>query len=126
MIAALGPSIGPCCYQVGTEVADRYIEAGAGPHEIAEWFSVAPAPARHVGLGLGSAAGSTGLATTPGRLWLDTWRANADQLAAAGVPRGNIHVAGICTACYADLLHSYRVDGPRAGRLVAAIRPARG
>lgn len=121
LVAALGPSIGPCCYQVGTEVADRFIETGVGPGEIAEWFSVEPRPARRVGLGLGSAAGA---AAAAGKLWLDTWRANADQLAAAGVQRANIHVAGICTACHADVLHSYRVDGARAGRLLAAIRSA--
>ncbi len=124
LLAALGPSIGPCCYEVGTEVADQFMEAGARPHELAEWFSIEPRAAQHAGLGLGSRAGPAGRAARPGKLWLDVWRANADQLVAAGMHPERIYVAGLCTACYPGLLHSYRVDGPRAGRLIAAIRPA--
>jgi copper oxidase (laccase) domain-containing protein len=58
----------------------------------------------------------------PGKFYLNTWQANADQLAGAGVPRAQIHVSGLCTACYPELLHSYRVDGARAGRMAGAIR----
>lgn len=124
LVAALGPSIGPCCYEVGTDVADGFIEGGAAPHELAEWFSVEPRPAQHPGMGLGARARSYGRAARAGKLWLDTWRANADQLAAAGVSQERIYVAGLCTACYPELFHSYRVDGPKAGRLIAAIRSA--
>lgn len=118
---AVGPSIGPCCYQVGTDVCDAFLEAGADPHDVAEWFMVSPAPSRGADLGLGSEARKAGTAVQAGRLWLDTWQANSAQLMAAGVPPGQIHVAGLCTACYPDLLHSYRVDGARAGRMAGAI-----
>src|SRR5690606_31866535 len=63
--------------------------------------------------------------TRPGRddrYLLDLWRANVDQLAWAGVPAGAVHVARLCTATYPEVFHSYRVDGPRAGRMVAGIR----
>jgi polyphenol oxidase len=122
LVAAIGPSIGPCCYEVGTEVCDHFIEAGARPAEVAEWFSVAPKPAQYEGLGLGTPARAAGMATTPGKLWLDTWQANGDQLAAAGVLPDQIFVSRLCTACFPHLFHSYRVEGARAGRMVAAIR----
>jgi YfiH family protein len=122
LLAAIGPSIGPCCYEVGTEVFDRFIKAGTRPDEVAEWFSVLPKPAQAEGLGLGVAARAAQTAATPGKLWLDTWQANADQLAAAGVPRDQIHVSRLCTACFPGMFHSYRVEGARAGRMVGAIR----
>jgi hypothetical protein len=119
LVAAIGPGIGPCCYQVGTDVADRFLEAGTRPDAMAEWFAVSPADG---GAGGHGKVGASGGRLVPGRLWLDTWKANTDQLAEAGVRRSRIHVAGLCTACHSDLLHSYRVDGPRAGRMVGAIR----
>ena len=66
----------------------------------------------------------TGAGLVPGKLWLDAWKANADQLMASGVTAANIHVAGLCTACHPEWLHSYRVAGPRAGRMIGAIRTA--
>jgi YfiH family protein len=122
VVAAIGPSIGPCCCEVGTDVCDRFLEAGTGPRELAEWFSVVPKAPQVEGLGLGHEARSAGRAGRPGKLWLDTWRANADQLAAAGVPRAQVHISGLCTACYPDRLHSYRVQGTAAGRMAGVIR----
>ena len=46
-----------------------------------------------------------------GRLRLDLWRANADLLVRAGVPAGQVHVAGLCTKTHVDVLESFRVDG---------------
>lgn len=121
LVAAIGPSIGPCCYEVGTDVFDTFLEAGMLPDWLSEWFLVAPAPAQAEGLGLGAEARTRGRGT-PGKFWLNTWQANADQLEGAGVQREQIHVSGLCTACYPELLHSYRVDGAKAGRMVGAIR----
>jgi hypothetical protein len=122
LVAAIGPSIGPCCCEVGTDVCDRFLEAGARPDELAEWFTVVPKAAQVEGLGLGQAARSEGRAGKPGKLWLDTWLANADQLVSAGVARERVYISGLCTACFPGLLHSYRVDGPRAGRMAGVIR----
>jgi YfiH family protein len=90
--AALGPSIGPCCYEVDEPVLARFRAAYPGDWE--RW-------------------------TTPGRPdhWmLDLWRANEDLLARAGVPPGAIENARLCTACHPELFYSYR-RGDR-GRLV--------
>ena len=98
VIAAVGPSIGPCCYEVGPDV-----EAQFSSHpEAKSWFSPAEKP------------------------HLDLWRAARDQLARAGVPADQIHVCALCTCDHAAVFHSYRRDGKGAGRLVAAIRSAAG
>jgi len=53
---------------------------------------------------------------------LDLWTITRDQLAAAGVPPTQVHLAGLCTVTHAAVLHSFRVDGAAAGRMAAAIR----
>ena len=55
----------------------------------------------------------------------DLWRANLDQLTAAGVGPEAIHVSGLCTRTYPDEFHSYRAAGPSAGRMAAVIRANR-
>ena len=117
LVAAIGPSIGPCCYRVGAEVEDAFTGVEAWRPHLARW--VMPAPARSAKRGVPGA--DPGTAGRPSR-FLDTWTANADQFAAAGVPRSQIHVSGLCTSCYREVFHSYRVDGPEAGRMVGAIR----
>jgi YfiH family protein len=99
VIAAVGPSIGPCCYQVGLELIPRFDDHAAG-----HWFSHARDAKPHLNL----------------------WRATRDQLAGAGVPDTQIYVCELCTSDHPSLLPSYRRDGQRAGRLVAAIRSGPG
>lgn len=100
LVAAIGPAIGACCYQVGDEVRQTFI-AGHGPHA-ERWF------------------------TSDGDRWrLDIWTSNRDQLVAAGLTPGDVHVAGHCTATRLDRYYSFRVEGPAAGRQFAAITPRR-
>lgn len=98
--AAIGPCLGPCCGEVGPDVVQAFEEAGHPASALARWFSPGPR----------------------NRPMLDMWTANADQLAAAGVPRESIHVAELCTRTHAAIMHSYRVSGAAAGRMVGAIR----
>jgi YfiH family protein len=100
VIAAIGPSLGPCCGEMGPEVVDAFRAAGHGGADIDRWF--APGPR--------------------GRPHFDLWLANRDQLTRSGVPEDAIHVAGLCTRCRPDIFHSYRAEGPSAGRMVGAIR----
>jgi hypothetical protein len=99
--AAIGPSIGPCCYEVDEPVVGPL--RAAFPSAWERW--VRPVAAER-----------------PGRWWLDLWAANADQLAAAGVPRHAILSPRLCTGCRLDRFFSYRKEG-LAGRLatVAAL-----
>jgi purine-nucleoside/S-methyl-5'-thioadenosine phosphorylase / adenosine deaminase len=107
LVAAIGPSIGACCYEVGTELVDAFAAAGHERYLIDRWF-LAPPPRR----------GSHERAT----LRLDVAGANRDQLVIAGVPEEQIHLSGLCTAMHLDVLTSYRAEKEKAGRLVAAIR----
>jgi copper oxidase (laccase) domain-containing protein len=54
-------------------------------------------------------------------LRLDLWRANVDQLIAAGVSAERICTAEVSTPAHPGWFESYRRDGPAAGRLVAAV-----
>jgi polyphenol oxidase len=104
LVAAIGPSIGPCCYEVGPEVRETFHVAGFVETDLDRWFLPAESPrATHV---------------------LDMWRANRDQLVAAGLDPANVHVAGLCTATHSDWFWSYRREGPNAGRLLGVIRRA--
>jgi YfiH family protein len=111
LLAAIGPSIGPCCYEVGTELVDAFAAAGHARHLIDRWF-LAPPPER------GSRERT--------RLRLDVAGANRDQLVLAGVPEGHIHLSGLCTAMDLDLLTSFRVEKEKAGRIAGVIRPRAG
>jgi hypothetical protein len=129
LVAAVGPSIGPCCYTVGEELVEPF---SAHP-EASSWFHRAPRQARGALAPPPGAPASLDEAqerevrSTPkgdaGGLILDLWRATRDQLLRAGLAPEDIHVAELCTASHPDLFHSYRRDGKAAGRLVAVTRP---
>ena len=103
LLAAIGPSIGPCCYEVGPEVERQFKEAFPG-HE-AKLFSHPD---------------------EEGGTHLSLWAANRLQLEEAGVLPEHIDEARTCTACHHEDFFSYRADGGRTGRLgaVIALRPA--
>jgi len=107
LVAAIGPRIGACCYEVGTELVDAFAAAGHERYLIDRWF-LAPPPAR-------------GSHERP-RLRLDVARANIDQLILAGVPESQIFDCGLCTAMHLEVLTSYRKEKDKAGRLAAVIR----
>ena len=43
LVAALGPSIGACCYEVGHEVRQRFADQGVSEDALARWFLTEPA-----------------------------------------------------------------------------------
>jgi purine-nucleoside/S-methyl-5'-thioadenosine phosphorylase / adenosine deaminase len=94
LLAAIGPSIGPCCYEVSEDLAARF-EAELGS------AALAPGP----------------------RPRLDLWRANTRVLALAGVDADRVAVLGRCTSCERDLFFSHRRDAGRTGRQMAFIAP---
>jgi polyphenol oxidase len=100
VVAALGPSIGPCCYQVGPEVRQAFVAAGHPARDLERWFTPDEGD----------------------RLRLDVWRANVDQLLAAGLSPERVHGCRLCTASYPGAFFSYRAEGPRAGRMAGAIK----
>lgn len=90
--AWIGPAIGPCCYEVGEEVAEQ-VAAVSGPEV------VVPGPA--------------------GKPHLDLVAAVRRQLSAAGVEE--IYSVPDCTRCDSERLYSYRREGKGAGRNMAFI-----
>jgi polyphenol oxidase len=110
VIAAIGPSIGSCCYEVGSELVDAFAAAGHERYLIDRWF-LAPAPPR-------------GSRERP-KLRLDVAGANRDQLILAGVPEEQIYSSGLCTAMHLEVLTSYRAERENAGRLAGVIRACR-
>lgn len=93
--AALGPSIGGCCYEVGPEVLSA-IEERWGPMPSA-WQE------------------------RNGRPRLDLRKANRLILAAIGVPDDRIHDVGPCTSCARADYFSHRAESGRAGRQISAV-----
>jgi len=101
MIACLGPSIGPCCYEVGGDVFELFSAVRA--RVVDEIFKK----------------------QENGKVKLDLWEANRLELIEAGVEPGNIEIAGICTSCKKDLFYSYRAEQGLTGRLGVALMLAR-
>lgn len=103
LIAAIGPCIGACCFEVGTEVRDAF--AAAFPYT-GELVSV---PA----------------GKSEDHPHLDLVRANQRQLEDAGIPSGNIRLVAPCTACSQvagrPRFFSYRAQDGRTGRMLSAI-----
>jgi YfiH family protein len=96
LLAAVGPAIGPCCYEVDEPVLARLRAA-------APWWREVVRPGR------------------PGHAFLDVAGANARFLREAGVPPERVAVAGVCTACGQDRLFSHRASGGRTGRMAAVL-----
>jgi YfiH family protein len=94
--AWIGPAIGPCCYEVGPEVADRVAMASSGE-------AIVPRPGA--------------------RPHLDLPIAVLAQLVRAGV--GTVRPTLWCTRCEPDRLHSFRRDGAAAGRNLSFVWRAR-
>jgi purine-nucleoside/S-methyl-5'-thioadenosine phosphorylase / adenosine deaminase len=121
VIAALGPGIGRCCYEVGEDVAREF---NAQFSNAREWFD-GPFDA----LASGESDPNwlpwltmkpPGHAPPPLRVNLDLHAANRAILADAGVPHARIFSADYCTACRTDLFFSYRRERA-TGRMMAAI-----
>lgn len=117
LLAAVGPAIGGCCYEVGTEVAASFhsqfprapewfdeLRTGDEPNPL-QWLNQFP----------------PGHQPPPKNVRLDLRKANRAQLLAAGVDAKNIFVSELCTSCRPELLFSYRKNGAESGRMMAAI-----
>jgi YfiH family protein len=89
LLATLGPSIGPCCYEVGEPVVSQ-VRARFGDADALLQNNGGPRP--HFDL--------------PG--------ANRQRLADAGVRE--IATSGLCTACRTDLFFSHRAEQGTTGR----------
>lgn len=92
----LGPAIGPCCYEVGEDVAEKW---------------------RHVA----GSESTRALEPRSDRYRLDLSEANLLLLQRAGVRLEHIEAAAICTRCGGDHWFSHRGQGAHTGRFGAMI-----
>lgn len=97
IIAAIGPSIGRCCYEV-----DDPVMSAVGR------LSLPDPDACYTDKG-------------NGKYMLDLKEVNRQILVRAGIDRDNIDVADLCTCCNHDTLHSHRATGGKRGTLAAMI-----
>lgn len=93
--AAIGPAIGPCCYEVGAEVAEA------------------------VSAAFGSTRTLLRLVGQDDRVYFDQWSANEIALRQAGVRQ--VERADTCTACHVDEFYSHRAERGLTGRFGAII-----
>jgi hypothetical protein len=95
LVAAIGPCIGLEAFEVGDDVAARFIAAGLGlhVHRRPEWV----------------------------RPHVDLFGAVATQLAQAGIRSEAIDGSPLCTFCRPDLFFSHRRDAGRTGRMAALV-----
>lgn len=101
--AAIGPAIGPCCYEFGAEHLQEFRTAFGAKVETT-WYPFSPhAPSE------------------ASRVHLDLRAVVRLALTTAGVPLDAITVLGPCTADSPTDLHSYRRDGAKAGRQLSYI-----
>lgn len=114
LTVAIGPSIRPCCYEVGSELVEAFTAAGHARHLVERWFVSSPPRRDEARCGLRPAARP--------RLRLNLQQANRDQLTAAGISDAHIHDCGLCTAMHLDWLTSYRAEGAASGRIAGVIR----
>jgi polyphenol oxidase len=94
--AALGPSIGACCYEVGADVAGALVARWGG---LAEDAMEARGAKPHI----------------------DLRRFNRAILAAAGLAAERIFTVGPCTKCAGDEFFSYRREGKETGRQMSVV-----
>ena len=124
LVAAIGPGVQECCYEVGEEVHTKFeaqfAYASSLFREVKE-----PDPVREKYPMLFLTARAPGHSELPVKLYLDLVEANRRQLLDAGVMAKNIDTIGPCTACHTDLLFSFRGEKGVTGRQMAAagIRP---
>lgn len=107
IISLIGPSIGPCCYEVGPDVIAAAAQVFTNSATLFKKHAL-----KRNGLE------KTGLEQTP-RAYFDMWEANRRQLTQAGVRY--IIQTGLCTACRTHEFFSHRAEKGRTGRFGVLI-----
>ena len=93
----IGPSIGPCCYEIGHEILGLTTKAFPDTKDI------------------------ICIHTSDGKIHFNLWEANRTQLTQMGIPDENIEIAQSCTYCNHTLFFSHRYQNKGTGRFGAGI-----
>lgn len=97
MVAAIGPSIGACCFEVGEEVLSEFSEK-------IDWSS------------------SFFKKMDNGKWHIDLKGIVKQTLINSGLVAENICTSSLCTKCSRDMFFSYRGDNKRTGSLAAVMQ----
>jgi YfiH family protein len=97
ILAGIGPSIGPCCYEVGEDVKE-FVTQSFGT---TEGYLVQKSPSL--------------------KPHFDLWYANHKQLTDNGLKTENIETSELCTRCQSDIFFSSQASGGITGRFAAGI-----
>ncbi len=119
LVAAIGPGVQGCCYEVGEEVRTRFETQFAYANSLFREVKESD-PVREKYPLLFLTARAPGHGELPVKLFLDLVEANRRQLLDAGVLAKNIDAVGPCTACHTELLFSFRGEKGVTGRMMGA------
>lgn len=92
LICVLGPSIGPCCYEVSKDLIEKFNTIITNRDE--KFYIIKES-----------------------KYYLDLWKVNELILTSCGVKKENIVNLNICTSCNSDKFHSYRKHNQTTKRL---------
>ena len=119
LVAAIGPGVQGCCYEVGEEVRTKFgAQFAYGRSLFREVKESDPVREKYPLLFL--TARAPGHSELPVKLFLDLVEANRRQLLDAGVMAKNVEAVGPCTVCHTELLFSHRAEKGVTGRMMAA------
>lgn len=93
--AAIGPSLGSCCFEVDKDVADLFLSEN---EEFKKYMEI-KVPKYHFNL----------------------WEINKYLLMKEGIREEDIEISGICTKCNNDLFFSHRAQGGKRGLLAGIL-----
>lgn len=119
LLAALGPCIRACCYEVGEEVLDGF--TGRFVNSAKYFKKLADSETGKPSLPFLSAMPPGHERLSGSDFSLDLDAVARDQLCSAGLLPSHIQASGLCTSCRTDLFFSYRKEGSAAGRMIALI-----
>jgi YfiH family protein len=92
VLCVIGPSIGPCCYEVSDELIEKFNTNITIQNE--KFYII-----------------------KEGKSHLDLWKINEITLEKSGILRENIFNLSLCTSCNEDMFHSYRKHNQTSKRL---------
>lgn len=99
IFVGIGPSIGPCCYEVDTPVANEFFNI----KELNPYNNCINAKEN-------------------GKYNINLWEVNKTLLLSSGIPNENIFTTDICTSCMNDLLISHRKTHGKRGTMAAMMQ----
>ncbi|HEV8191014.1 MAG TPA: polyphenol oxidase family protein [Ktedonobacterales bacterium] len=105
LLAAIAPTIGPCCYEVDEPVRQAF--ASDPLTQRAARFSTITVPAEDGG--------------ERESLRLDLAASNRAQMLELGIPEAQIETSDLCPGSHTEIFFSHRMEGGRTGRFAVVL-----